>query len=119
MLLNHAVCITSDSHKIYQVSKFSNDENFIKLMISNNDHDSDLYGRFFFINTDGSLVTQDDNFAIKHFDSLRLAFDYIVDNGDDCWAFMQPAIVEFCTKNGIDTTIVNDDSSISLPSEHD
>lgn len=119
MLLNNIVCITADPRQIYQVSKFSNDENFIQLMVSNKDRDSALYGRFFFINADGTLVTQDDNFSIKHFDSLRLAFNYIVDNGDDCWAFMKPAIVEFCTNNGIDTTFINDDRMISLPSEYD
>jgi hypothetical protein len=55
------ICITNQNDTIYQVSKFSNDEGFIKYFVYNNGcKSSKKYGLFLFITEDGVFIQNEE-----------------------------------------------------------
>ena len=75
------IAITNEDDTIYQVSKFSNDEGFIKFFVYNNGcKKSEKYGHFLLITTDGVFIQYENFDVVKT--SLKEAVKFICE--DDC-----------------------------------
>ena len=73
--------ITTCTDAMYNIAKFSNDENYYKLFVYNNDSNSDKYGCFFLMTANDGFVTQktDNDLDLSNM-HLSEAIDHVCDD---------------------------------------